>query len=187
MAGRIDGKRVAILAADGVEDPEIVHPLETLRQAGATVHVIAPEAGEIRTVNHMDPGRTIPVDRTLADADPGDYDAVVVPGGLFSPDRLRSEPKAVAFVRDAMAAGKVVGAVCHGPWVLIDADVVRGRTMTSWPAIRTDLRNAGATVVDREVVVDKGLVTSRWPDDMPAFSAKLIEEIGEGRHRRAAE
>lgn len=114
-------------------------------------------------------------------------DAVVVPGGLFSPDRLRTEAKAVAFVRDAMPAGKVVGAVCRGPWVLIEADVVRGRTMTGWPAIRTDLRNAGAIVVDREVVVDKGLVTSRRPDDMPAFSAKLIGEIGEGRHRRAAE
>jgi protease I len=184
MMDRLDGMKIAILVADGVEDPEIVQPLETLRQAGATVHVVSPQAGVIRTVNHMEPGRTIPVDRTLEEATAADYDGVIVPGGLFSPDRLRTEAKAIEFVRAAMAAGKVVGSVCHGPWVLIEAGVVEGRTMTSWPAIRTDLRNAGAIVVDQEVVVDKGLVTSRWPDDMPAFTAKFAEELREGRHHR---
>jgi len=184
----LNGKMVAIVATDGFEQSELEKPLQALKQAGATAHVISIRPGEIRGWDKKDWGRTVPVDRTLSDASAGEYDAVVVPGGQINPDLLRVEPKAVDFVRQMYRAGKPVAAICHGPWVLIEADIVRGRRVTSYKSIRTDLKNAGADVVDEPVVVDQGLITSRQPDDLQAFCAKLIEEIGEGVHapRRAA-
>ncbi|MGE0116426.1 MAG: type 1 glutamine amidotransferase domain-containing protein [Dongiaceae bacterium] len=185
---QLSGKKVAIVATDGFEQSELERPLEALRQAGATAHVISPRPGEIRGWETKDWGRAVAVDRTLDDASPGEYDALVLPGGQINPDLLRVEPKAVDFVRQMFRAGKPVAAICHGPWLLIEADVVRGRRATSYKSIRTDLRNAGAQVVDEPVVVDQGLITSRQPDDLDAFCRKLVEEIGEGAHgeRRAA-
>lgn len=187
MASRIQGKKVAILAADGFEEPELFEPLKALREAGAEVEIVSLERGSIEANRHREKGQSIQVDRTLDEARPEDYDALVIPGGVFSPDRLRVERSALDFTRAFFRAGKPVGAICHGPWVLIDAGVVDGRAMTSYETIRTDLRNAGAEVRDEEVVVDEGLVTSRKPDDLPAFCAKLIEEIAEGRHARQAD
>jgi protease I len=183
MLHDLSGKTIAVLATDGFEQSELTDPLRALKEAGATVHVIAPKSGKIRGWQHTDWGDEVPVDRTLEQADPADYDALVLPGGQMNPDKLRLEPKAVEFVRGFFEARKPVGAICHGPWLLVEADVVRGRTVTSWPSIRTDLKNAGANWVDREVVVDNGLVTSRKPDDIPAFNAKIIEEFAEGRHQ----
>jgi protease I len=180
---------IAILATDGFEQSELTEPKRALEEAGATVHVISPKSGKFRGWDHTDWGQEVPVDVTLDQARPDDYHGLVLPGGQINPDKLRLEPKAVEFVRAFFQAGKPVGAICHGPWMLIEADVVRGRTVTSWPSVRTDLKNAGASWVDREVVVDQGLVTSRKPDDLPAFSAKIIEEFAEGRHeaqRRSA-
>jgi protease I len=186
MPQSIAGKRVAILATHGFEQSELTEPQRALKEAGATVHVVSPEAGTIRGFKHLDPGDDIAVDRPLAEAKPGDYDALVLPGGLFNPDQLRVNEQALSFVRGFFDASKPVGAICHGPQVLINADLVRGRTMTAVQTIRRDLANAGAEVVDREVVTDHGLVTSRTPKDLPAFCAKLIEEIGESRHSAAA-
>jgi deglycase len=189
MPHDLSGRIIAILATDGFEQSELTEPKRALEQAGAMVHVIAPQSGRIRGWQHTDWGDEVPVDLTLEQARPGDYHALVLPGGQMNPDKLRIEPKAVAFARAFFEAGKPVGAICHGPWLLVEADVVRGRTVTSWPSIRTDLKNAGANWVDREVVVDQGLVTSRKPDDLPAFNAKIIEEFAEGRHegqRRSA-
>lgn len=179
---RLDGKRVAILASHGFEESELLEPLRALREAGAEVEVVSPAGGTIQGMRHFDKGRTVEVDRTLAQADAGDYDALVIPGGLFNPDALRHDDSAIRFTRGFFEAGKPVGAICHGPWVLVDADLAGDRELTSVPNIRRDLENAGAHWVDREVVVDQGLVTSRTPDDLPAFCAKLVEEIGEGRH-----
>lgn len=187
MASRIQGKTVAILAADGFEEAELFEPLKALRDAGAEVQIVSLERGSIEANRHRDKGQAIQVDRTLDEARPEDYDALVIPGGVFSPDKLRSVPEAVDFVRAFVRSGKPVGAICHGPWVLVEAGVVDGRTLTSYPSIRTDLRNAGADVRDEEVVVDEGLVTSRTPADLPAFCAKLTEEIAEGRHQRQAD
>jgi protease I len=184
MAGKLDGKRVAILATDGFEQSELLEPKRILEEAGATTTVVSPKAGEIKGWNENDWGQSVPVDRTLDASSPEDFDALVLPGGQINPDKLRIEPKAVEFARAFVEAGKPVGAICHGPWLLVEADVVRGRTVTSWPSIHTDLKNAGANWVDQEVVVDKGLVTSRKPDDIPAFGRKLVEEIAEGIHRR---
>jgi protease I len=182
MPQDLSGKKIAIVATDGFEQSELTEPRRALDEAGATTHVIAPRSGKIRGWLHTKWGDEVSVDRTLDEADAADYDALVLPGGQMNPDKLRLEPKAVEFVRAFFEAGKPVGAICHGPWLLVEADVVRGRTVTSWPSIRTDLKNAGANWVDREVVVDNGLVTSRKPDDIRAFNAKIIEEFAEGRH-----
>jgi len=179
---RLQGRRVAVLATDGFEQVELEKPVEALKNAGAQVEVVAPHGGEIQGFNHHDKGRTVPVDRELGEANPDQYDAIVLPGGVINPDQLRLEPKAIDFVRSFAQAHKPIAAICHGPWTLINAEAVQGKTMTSWPSLETDLRNAGAEWVDQEVVVDDGLVTSRKPDDLPAFCAKMIEEFAEGRH-----
>jgi protease I len=186
MAQSIEGRKVAILATHGFEQTELTEPQKALRNAGATVHVVSPEQGTIRGYNHLEPADQVTVDRVLSDAKADDYDALVIPGGLFNPDELRTNEAALRFVREFFKAGKPVGAICHGPQVLISADLVKGRTLTAVAPIRKDLTNAGANVLDEEVVTDKGLVTSRTPKDLPAFCAKLIEEIGEGRHRGQA-
>jgi protease I len=183
---KIAESRIAILATDGYERSELREPLEKLRARGATVEVVAPKAGEIRSWHNKDWGDSVPVDRTLADASPEDYDALVLPGGQINPDLLRLEQAAVDFVRRFAASGKPVAAICHGPWLLVEADVVRGRDVTSYRSIRTDVVNAGGHWQDREVVVDEGIVTSRKPDDLPAFIAKIVEEVEEGRHARSA-
>ena len=179
---KLDGKRVAILATDGVEQVELTEPRKALEEAGARPELISPKKGKIKAWQHDRWGDDLKVDVALGDASADDYDALLLPGGVLNPDELRTNEKAVAFVRSFFTAGKPVAAICHGPWLLVEADVVRGRTVTSWPSIRTDLRNAGADWIDREVVVDEGLVTSRKPDDIPAFNRKMIEEIGEGIH-----
>jgi protease I len=189
VSHHLSGKKIAILATDGFEQSELTEPKRALEEAGAMVHVISPKSGRIRGWNHTDRGQEVPVDVALERARPDDYDGLVLPGGQINPDKLRLEPEAVEFVRAFFKAGKPVGAICHGPWMLVEADVVRDRTVTSWPSLRTDLKNAGASWVDREVVVDQGLVTSRKPDDIPAFNVKIIEEFAEGRHeaqRRSA-
>lgn len=182
MAGRLDGKRVAVLATDGFEQVELTKPVEALRAEGALVEVVAPKAGDIQGFKHHDKGDKTAVDKTLAEVEAADYDALVLPGGVINPDALRLEPEAISFIADFHGAGKPIGAICHGPWTLIDAKAVEGRRMTSWPSLQTDLRNAGAEWADEEVIVDRGLVTSRKPDDLPAFCARLVEEIAEGRH-----
>ena len=182
MADKLSGKKVAILAADGFEEVELTKPRKALDDAGAKTSVVSIKAGEIQGMNHADKGATVSVDVTLADAKPQEFDALLIPGGLMNPDTLRSTDEALEFVRHFFRQGKPVAAICHAPWVLIDAEVVSGRTITSWPAIKTDVRNAGATWVDQDVVVDNGLVTSRKPDDIPAFNEKMIEEFAEGRH-----
>ncbi|MBO9664104.1 type 1 glutamine amidotransferase domain-containing protein [Dokdonella sp.] len=182
MAGKLNGKTVAILATNGFEQSELEVPKQALEGAGAAVDVIAPNPGEIQGFMHFDKGTAVEVDCTLDEVSAKDYDALVLPGGVFNPDALRTDEKAVRFVRDFFDEHKPVGAICHGGWTLIDAGVVEGRRMTSVRSIRTDLRNAGATVLDEEVVVDEGLVTSRTPHDLPAFCRTLVEEIAEGRH-----
>jgi protease I len=186
MSDKLKGKRIAVLATDGYEQAELVKPVEGLRAEGATVEVISPKAGQIQGYNHDKKGDAFPVDRALSDAKSGEYDALVLPGGVMNPDALRLEPKAIAFIRDFVQAGKPISAVCHGPWTLIDAGAVKGKTMTSWPSLKTDLTNAGAKWVDREVVVDGQLVTSRNPDDLPAFVAKTVELVASAK-RLAAE
>jgi protease I len=183
MAGTLEGKTVAILVAnEGIEQIELTEPRKALENAGATVHLVAPETGEAQAFNHLDKADAFPVDQAVGDADPGAYDALMLPGGVANPDNLRTHPEAVRFVRAFFDAGKPVAAICHAPWTLIEAGVVNGRTVTSWPSLQTDLRNAGATWVDEEVIVDQGLVTSRKPDDLPAFNDKMLEEFAEGRH-----
>lgn len=182
MAKKLTGRKVAILAADGFEEAELTKPRAALEEAGATTTVVSIESGKIQGMNHADKGETVPVDQTLEEAKPENFDALLIPGGLMNPDTLRSSEKALEFVRHFFREGKPVAAICHAPWVLIDANVIRGRTLTSWPAIKTDVRNAGGNWVDQEVVVDNGLVTSRKPDDIPAFNEKMVEEFGEGRH-----
>lgn len=182
MAQQLDGKTVAILATDGFEQAELERPKSALEKAGASVDVISLKSGEIQGFEHMNKGQKVKVDHALADVSAKDYDALVLPGGVFNPDALRTDQGAVNFVREFFTDHKPVGAICHGGWTLIDAGVVKGRTLTSVKSIRTDLRNAGATVVDEEVVVDNGLVSSRTPKDLDAFCAKLVEEIGEGKN-----
>ena len=185
--GKLDGKKIAFLAADGVEQVELTEPWAAVKGEGAEPELISLEDGQIQAFNHLDHGDKIDVDKKVKDADAGDYDALVLPGGVANPDFLRMDENAVVFVRAFFEAGKPVGAICHAPWTLIDAGVVKGRTLTSWPSLRTDLRNAGANWVDEEVHVDKGLTTSRKPDDLPAFNAKIIEEFHEGRHEQLAD
>ncbi|MFL5953532.1 MAG: type 1 glutamine amidotransferase domain-containing protein [Gaiellaceae bacterium] len=187
MADELKGKRVAILAADMVERVELIEPRKALRDAGADTELISIHPGEIRTFNHFDPAASEKVDKTVEEVDASDYDALMIPGGVGNPDQLRGDENAVAFVRDFFEQGKPAAVICHGPWVLIDAGVVKGRTVTSWPTVGTDLRNAGANWVDKEVVVDGGLVTSRKPDDIPAFNKKMIEEFAEGKHAQQRE
>ncbi len=183
MASTLNGKRIAFLMAqEGVEEVELTTPWEAVKEAGGTPVLIAPEEGEVQAFNHLDKASTYPVDATLADASADDYDGLVLPGGVANPDELRTDPRAIAFVRRHVAEGKPVGVICHGPWTLVEADLVRDRTITSWPSLRTDIRNAGGRWVDEEVVVDEGLVSSRKPDDLPAFCAKIVEEFAEGRH-----
>lgn len=183
MPASLAGKTIAVLATDGVEQVELLEPVKALKAAGATVEVVAPKAGAIQGFKHLTPDQKIPVDRVLSDTGGGAFDALLLPGGVANPDQLRANEEAVAFVRSFFDAGKPVAAICHAPWLLINAGVVEGRTLTSYKTIRIDLENAGANVVDEEVVVDDGLVTSRCPDDIPAFNAKMIEEFAEGRHR----
>jgi protease I len=182
MAGKLSSKTIAILAADGFEEVELTKPRKALDEAGAKTSVISIKPGKIQGMNHADKGATVAVDLILANANPQDFDALMIPGGLMNPDTLRTSEDALEFVRHFFREGKPVAAICHAPWVLIDAGVVRGRTLTSWPAIKTDIRNAGGNWVDQQVVVDNGLVTSRKPDDIPAFNEKMIEEFCEGRH-----
>ena len=176
------GRKVAVLATDGFEQSELEKPVAALKAAGATVEVISPKAGAIQGYEHHDKGRTVPVDRELSAAKPEDYDSIVLPGGVMNPDALRLEPEAIAFIKHFVTTKKPIAAICHGPWTLINAGGVEGKAMTSWPSLEIDLKNAGATWVDREVMVDDSLVTSRKPDDLPAFCAKMIEEFAEGRH-----
>jgi protease I len=183
---RLNGKRIAILATDGVEQIELTEPRKVLEEAGAKAQLVSPKRGKIKAWQHDRWGDELKVDVPLDEARVDDYDALMLPGGVMNPDHLRTDPKAVQFVKSFFLAGKPVAAICHAPWMLVEADVVRGRTVTSSPSLRTDLRNAGATWVDREVAVDKGLVTSRKPGDIPAFNTKMIEEIAEGVHERPA-
>jgi len=186
MAGKLDGKKVAILVADGFEQVEMTKPRQALDAAGAETKIVSLKSGQIQGMNHMEKGDKFDVDLTLDDARPEEFDALMIPGGLYNPDALRSNEDALDFARQFFQAGKPVASICHGPQVLISADLVRGRKMTSWPAIKVDMRNAGARWVDEEVVVDNGLVSSRKPDDIPAFNNKMIEEFGEGRHEAMA-
>ncbi len=183
MAQELNQKKVAILATDGVEQVELTQPKQALEEAGAQTQVIAPNSGSIQGWNHHDKADQIPVDKALEQVNPDEYDALILPGGALNPDQLRTNQQAVQFVKAFFAAGKPVAAICHGPWTLIEADVVKGRTVTSWPSLQTDLRNAGANWVDQEVVVDQGLITSRNPHDIPAFNQKVIEEIAAGQHQ----
>ena len=182
MAKELEGKRVAILVATGFEQVEMTKPREALEEAGAETKIVSTKSGKIQGMNHAEKGDEFEVDLTLDDANPKDFDALLIPGGLLNPDEMRQEGKALDFARHFFAAAKPVAAICHGPQVLISADLVRDRTMTSWPAIQVDMRNAGAKWVDEEVVVDNGLVSSRKPDDIPAFNRKMIEEFSEGKH-----
>jgi protease I len=183
MAAKLEGKKIAFLVAnEGTEQVELTEPWKAVEQAGGAPELISLEPGTVQAFNHLDKADTFDVDHTAADAEASSYDGLVLPGGVANPDFLRSDKNAVAFVRAFFDDAKPVAAICHGPWTLIDAGVVTGRTLTSWPSLRTDLRNAGANWVDEEVHVDAGLVTSRKPDDLPAFCAKLVEEFAEGRH-----
>ncbi len=186
MARKLDGKKVAILVTDGFEQVELTKPREALDEAGAETKIVSLKSGKIQGMNHADKGDKFDVDLTLGEARPEEFDALMIPGGLMNPDDLRSNDDALEFTRHFFREGKPVAAICHGPWVLIDADVVRGRVLTSWPAIKTDVKNAGGKWVNEEVVVDNGLVTSRKPDDIPAFNKKMIEEFCEGRHEAMA-
>lgn len=179
---QLQGKRVAILATDGVERVELTEPRKALDEAGARTVVVSPRTGSIKGWEHDHWGDAIVVDQTLEDVRADDFDALMLPGGVMNPDRLRTNERAVQFVRSFFEAGKPVAAICHAPWMLVEADVVVGRTLTSWPSLRTDIRNAGGKWVDRDVVTDKGMVTSRKPEDIPAFNRKMLEEFAEGVH-----
>lgn len=180
----VAGKKVAILVADNFEQVEMTEPRKALDQAGVATFIVSPADGEVKGVNHDQPGDKFKVDVPLDSASEADFDAILIPGGLMSPDELRSNPKAVQLVRRFFESGKPIFSICHGPWVLLEAGAVKQKTITSWPAIQSDIKNAGANWVDKEVVVDEGIVTSRKPDDIPAFNAKMLEELGEGLHKR---
>jgi protease I len=186
MSNRLEGKRVAFLATDGVEQIELTEPWQAVEREGGKPELIALESGEIQGFDHLDKDRSFKVDRPVSEADASTYDGLVLPGGVANPDFLRVDEDAVRFVRSFFEQGKPVAAICHAPWTLVEADVVRGRTLTSFPSVKTDITNAGGNWVDEEVHVDSGLVTSRRPDDLPAFCDKLAEEIAEGRHEEQA-
>jgi protease I len=177
MNTKLQGKKIAILATDGFEQVELTEPKKALEEAGATVHVISLKPGQIKGWDVTDWGESVKVDKTLLEVKVEEYDGLVLPGGQINPDKLRIEPKAVAFVTDFFYTGKPIGAICHGPWMLVEGNVLRHRTLTSWPSIRTDIRNAGGHWVDEEVVTDQNLTTSRKPDDLPAFNERLIREF----------
>jgi len=186
MTQRLQDKKVAFVATDGVEQVELTEPWKAVENEGGAPELISIEGGEIQGFNHLDKADKFAVDRTADQAKADDYEGLVLPGGVANPDRLRTDENVVRFVRAFFEAGKPVAVICHGPWTIVEADVVRGRTLTSWPSLKTDIRNAGGTWVDEEVHVDNGLVTSRKPDDLPAFCDKLVEEICEGRHDQQA-
>jgi protease I len=186
MASKLNGKKIAILATDGFEQVELVEPRKALDGAGATTVVISLKSAQIKGWKLKEWGDTVKVDKTLDDANPHDYDALVLPGGVINPDSLRMEPKAVNFIRQFISTGKPVAAICHGPWTLVEADAVRGRKVTSWPSLKTDLKNAGATWVDQEAVKDGQFIFSRKPDDLPAFNQALIEAVSSGVREHAA-
>jgi protease I len=176
----LQGKRIAILAADGVEQVELDQPRRAVQDAGAATELLSIKPGKIQAMNQdVHASDTFAVDRLVSEASPGDYDALILPGGTTNPDHLRQDESAVSFVREFVSSGKPVGVICHGPWTLVEADVVRGRTLTSWPSVRTDIRNAGGTVVDQEVVTDQNLTSSRMPDDLPAFCARIVEQFAD--------
>jgi protease I len=183
MANELDGRRVAFLFTEGVEQVEVTEPLEAIRTAGAEADMVSLEAGQVQMFNHLDKGDQIEAEKAVKDADSSDYDALVLPGGVANPDRLRADQEAVSFVREFAEQHKPIGVICHGPWTMVEADVVRGRTLTSWPSVQTDLRNAGATWVDEEVHIDDNIVSSRKPDDLPAFCKAIVETFA----RTAAE
>ncbi|KAA9161823.1 type 1 glutamine amidotransferase [Amycolatopsis acidicola] len=185
MADRLAGKRVAfVVAPEGIEQVELTEPWRAVKEAGGTPELLSTQSGTVQAFDHLDKADTFPVDKVIGDASAGDYDGLVLPGGVANPDFLRTDKSAVSFVGEFFRQQKPVAAICHAPWTLVEADVVRGRRLTSWPSLQTDLRNAGAEWVDEEVVVDNGLVTSRNPHDLPAFCAKLVEEIAEGKHTK---
>jgi len=185
--GKLDGKNVAILVApEGVEQVELTEPKDAVEKEGARTTLISTEAGDIQAFNHLDKGDTFQAEKAVKDVAADDFDALLLPGGVANPDLLRTDDDAVGFVREFAQSGKPIGVICHGPWTLVEADVLKGRTITSWPSLQTDVRNAGGTWVDEEVHVDNGLVSSRKPDDLPAFCAKVVEEFCEGRHAQAA-
>ncbi|HEY1285969.1 MAG TPA: type 1 glutamine amidotransferase domain-containing protein [Solirubrobacterales bacterium] len=187
MSDELRGKRIAFLTAnEGVEQVELTEPLQSVRDAGAETVILAPESGEVQAFNHLDKGDVFAAE-AVGDADPAEFDGLVLPGGVANPDQLRTDQEALDFARAIFEAGKPVGVICHGPWTLIDAGLARGRTLTSWPSLQSDLRNAGAEWVDEEVHVDRGLVSSRKPDDLPAFTAKIVEEFAEGVHEEQRE
>ena len=186
MANKLQGKRVAFLATDMVEQVELTEPWKAVQEAGATPELVSLREGEIQGFNHYDKADRFKVDRTVEEASADDYDALVIPGGVGNPDTMRMDENAVEFTRQFFEQGKPVGVICHGPWMLVEAGVVRGRKVTSWPSLRTDIRNAGGDWVDQEVVVEQGLVTSRKPADLPAFNEKIVEEFAEGRHEEQA-
>ena len=177
MASKLEGRSVLFIAADGVEQVELTQPWEALEKAGAKLTLAAPKAGEIQGVNGMEKGDTFTADRALEDVSAAEFDALVIPGGVANPDKLRMEKKAVELVRAFIESDKPIAAICHGPWVLVEADAVRGRTLTSWPSLQTDIRNAGGTWVDKQVQVDQKLITSRNPDDLPAFCARIVTDF----------
>jgi protease I len=187
VAGELQGKKIAFLATDGVEQVEYTEPRKAVEQAGATAHLLSLKTDDVQGFNHLDKGDTFPVDKAVSEASADDYDGLVLPGGVANPDALRADAAAVSFVRSFFEAGKPVASICHGAWTLVEADVVKGRTLTSWPSIRTDIENAGGAWVDEEVHTDRGLVTSRKPADLPAFNAKIVEEFAEGVHKEQAE
>jgi protease I len=185
MSGQLQGKRIAIVATDGFEQVELTEPKKALEAAGAKVDVISPKDGQIKGWKFTDWGESVKVDKTLDEAKTTDYDGLVLPGGQINPDKLRMEPKAVTFIGDFFNAGKPVGAICHGPWMLVEAGVVKRKTLTSWPSLRTDIRNAGGHWVDEEVITDGNLTTSRKPDDLPAFNDRIIREFAKASQPRA--
>jgi protease I len=184
--GKLDGKKIAALFTDGVEQVELDKPVEGFKNEGAEVEYVTLEPGEVQAFNHLDHGDKIKVDKAVSDADASDYDGLLLPGGVANPDFLRMDKDAVGFVRSFVEQAKPIAVICHGPWTLVEADVVKGRTLASWPSLRTDIQNAGGTWVDEEVHVDEGLVSSRNPDDIPAFTKKAIEEFAEGKHEAMA-